>query len=112
MEYINHIPYTWSRYPNFVFTTLASSIAMWEENDPGVLTSRHHYHIHVWMLVDRIKLYVVITGLQVSRLGTMTIDHALGTILVEQSLQKIHTFHLPVGEATIMVKDVVILLGL
>lgn len=40
------------------------------------------------------------------------VDHALVTVLVKQWRQETHTFHLPVGEATVTLQDVVLFLGL
>lgn len=57
--------------------------------------------------------YIVNTGLYVVvRLETIAIDHALITVLVERWRQETHTFHLPVGETTVTLQDVAVLLGL
>lgn len=89
------------------------STAIWDGNDPGVLTIRHNYQIFKWPLDERVRPYLITCGLHgVSRLGSVRIDHALVTALVERWRQETHTFHLPVGEATITLQDVAILLGL
>lgn len=64
-----------------------------------------------WTLHDRVIPYVIGAGLyDVSRLGSITIDHAIVTALVERWRQETHTFHLSVGEATITLQDVAVLL--
>jgi hypothetical protein len=47
-----------------------------------------------------------------NRVGFMKIDWHLITALVERWRQETHTFHLPVGECTITLQDVQVLLGL
>ena len=44
--------------------------------------------------------------------GSLELDRALITALVERRRLKTHTFHLTVGEAMIMLQDVVVILGL
>lgn len=64
-------------------------------------------------LDDHLIPCIVSTGLYgVSRLVNVKIDHALVTALVEQWRQETHTFHLPVGEATVALQDVALLLGI
>lgn len=58
------------------------STAIWEGNDPGVLTIRHNYQIFKWPLDERVRLYLINSGLySVSCLGSVRIDHALVTVL-------------------------------
>lgn len=58
--------------------------------------------MHGQALDNRVRHYAVLTDLHAdSSLGTMNIDHALVTALVERWRQEIH-FHLQVGEATVM----------
>ncbi|KAJ3707989.1 hypothetical protein LUZ61_011694 [Rhynchospora tenuis] len=62
---------------------------------------------------DRYKTYVTMAGLNhVNRIGRVYHDNALINALVERWRQETHTFHLPVGEMTITLEDVAVLLGL
>lgn len=89
------------------------STAIWEGSDPGSIKVRHHYHMAGWTLDDRVRHYIIQAGLYgPSRLGTMNVDWALITALVERWRQETHTFHLAVGEATVTLQDVAVLLGL
>ena len=64
-------------------------------------------------LDPRVLQYVLRAGFYgVYRLGLIRLDHALITAFVERWRPETHTFHLPVGEATITLQDVAILLGL
>ncbi|RYQ84854.1 hypothetical protein Ahy_B10g104351 [Arachis hypogaea] len=56
---------------------------------------------------------LVLTGFQhVSRVGEMRGHSALLSALVERWRPETHTFHLPVGEVTVMLEDVSYILGL
>ncbi|GFZ16916.1 hypothetical protein Acr_26g0001860 [Actinidia rufa] len=64
-------------------------------------------------LDPRVLQYVLRAGFYgVYRLGPIRLDHALITAFVERWRPETHTFHLPVGEASITLQDVAILLGL
>ncbi|KAJ3689634.1 hypothetical protein LUZ61_018798 [Rhynchospora tenuis] len=62
---------------------------------------------------DRYKQYIQDTGLYgIVQIGSIKVDAALISALVERWRQETHTFHLPVGEMTVTLEDVAILLGL
>ncbi|XP_057503803.1 uncharacterized protein LOC130787446 [Actinidia eriantha] len=64
-------------------------------------------------LDPRVLQYVLRAGFYgVHRLGPIRLDHALIMAFVERWRPETHTFHLPVGEASITLQDVAILLGL
>ena len=64
-------------------------------------------------LDPRVLQYVLRAGFYgVHRLGPICLDHALITTLVERWRPETHTFHLLIGEASITLQDVAILLGL
>ncbi|XP_057515030.1 serine/threonine-protein phosphatase 7 long form homolog [Actinidia eriantha] len=64
-------------------------------------------------LDPRVLQYVLRAGFYgVHRLGPIRLDHALITAFVERWRPETHTFHLPIGEASITLQDVAILLGL
>ena len=46
------------------------------------------------------------------RIGHIRLDHALITALVERWRTETHTFHFPIGEATVTLQDVSVLYGL
>ncbi|XP_021761433.1 serine/threonine-protein phosphatase 7 long form homolog [Chenopodium quinoa] len=63
-----------------------------------------------WVVHDRCLEYVTYAGFGgVHRLGFREIDRHLVTALVERWRQETHSFHLPVGEATVTLRDVAIL---
>ena len=66
-----------------------------------------------WRMDPRIRLYVIRAGFYgIYRLGHIMIDWLLITCLVERWQPETHTFHVPVGEMTITLQDVAIILGL
>ena len=67
----------------------------------------------MWQMDIRIQPYVIRSGFYgIFRLGHIAIDWPLITSLVERWRPETHTFHVPVGEMTITLQDVAILLGL
>ena len=66
-----------------------------------------------WRMDPRIRPYVIHAGFYgIYRLGHIIIDWPLITCLVERWRPETHTFHVPVGEMTITLQDVAIILGL
>ena len=69
--------------------------------------------MRMWRMDIRIRPYVIRAGFYgVYCLGNIMIDWPLITCLVERWRPETHTFHLPVGEMTITLQDVAIILGL
>ena len=67
----------------------------------------------MWRMDIRIQPYVIRSGFYgIYRLGHIAIDWPLITALVERWRPETHTFHVLVGEMTITLQDVAILLGL
>ena len=67
----------------------------------------------MWRMDIRIRPYVITTGFySIYRLGHIAIDWPLITSLAERWRPETHTFHVPVGEMTITLQDITILLGL
>ena len=67
----------------------------------------------MWRMDIRIQPYLIRSGFYgIFRLGHIVIDWPLITSLVERWRPETHTFHVPVGEMTITLQDVAILLGL
>lgn len=60
-----------------------------------------------------IATYLEQAGFSIAaKLGSVKIDKALATAMVERWRPETHTFHLPVGECTITLEDVSLQLGL
>ncbi|XP_048492828.2 protein MAIN-LIKE 1-like [Beta vulgaris subsp. vulgaris] len=90
---------------------------VWRGVADTVLSCRlHHHSLYLdWEIHDRVLRYVERAGfLGIHRLvgGGLEIDRPLLTALVERWRQETHTFHLTVGEATITLEDVAVILGL
>ena len=67
----------------------------------------------MWRMDIRIQPYVIRAGFYaIYCLGHIAIDWPLITSFVERWRLETHTFHVPVGEMTITLQDVAILLGL
>lgn len=91
------------------------STAIWRGQDFEPLTCRRCDGAF-WRLgaldprIQRLMIQVGFYG--VYKAGHIQLDHALITALVERWRQETHTFHLPVGEATVTLQDVAIMWGL
>ncbi|KAL6313700.1 hypothetical protein AAG906_010118 [Vitis piasezkii] len=77
-----------------------------------VLQDRHRF-MREWEMDSHLRPYIIRSGFYgVYRIGHITLDWGLITSLVERWRPETHTFHLPVGEMTITLQDVVVILGL
>ncbi|GFS30575.1 pectin lyase-like superfamily protein [Actinidia rufa] len=87
---------------------------IWEHGGTDALACRRYGSgLYDRELDPRVLQYVLRAGFYgVYRLGPIRLDHALITTFVERWRPETHTFHLPVGEASITLQDVAILLGL
>ncbi|KAL6328516.1 hypothetical protein AAG906_038711 [Vitis piasezkii] len=66
-----------------------------------------------WEMDPRIRRYVMQSGFYgVYRVGHISLDWPLITSLVERWRPETHTFHLPIGEMTVTLQDVAMILGL
>jgi Plant mobile domain len=75
------------------------------------LSTRRHIMYLPWD--PRYEKYVIASGLYgVHKIGHIPTDHALVSALVERWREETHTFHFPIGEMTITLQDVALLLGL
>ena len=69
--------------------------------------------ISMWRMDLHIRPYMIHTGFyDIYRIGHIMIDWPLISSLVERWRLEKHTFHVPVGEMTIMLQDVAIILRL
>ncbi|KAL0353492.1 UNVERIFIED_CONTAM: Serine/threonine-protein phosphatase 7 long form [Sesamum angustifolium] len=91
------------------------STDIWDGKDFEPLTCRR-CDGHFWRLgtLDpRVQQMMLKAGFYgVYKAGRMRLDHALITALVERWRPETHTFHLPVGEATVTLQDISVLWGL
>lgn len=63
-----------------------------------------------WAVEARVLEYIELAGFGgIHRMAFRAIDRALVTALAERWRQETHSFHLPVGEATVTLRDVAIL---
>ncbi|XP_028103528.1 serine/threonine-protein phosphatase 7 long form homolog [Camellia sinensis] len=90
--------------------------SMWDRPDEArtVLTCRW-VDSGLWEhpLDHRVLQYLLRAGFYgVYRIGHIRLDHALITALVERWRTETHTFHFPIGEATVTLQDVSVLYGL
>ncbi|KAL1558595.1 serine/threonine-protein phosphatase 7 long form [Salvia divinorum] len=88
----------------------------WADEELNPFTVRR-YECHFWDINDhhpRAIEYVCKFGFKGILLcgKAMDVDHTLITLLIERWRPETHTFHLPVGEATVTLEDVQVLWGL
>ena len=78
-------------------------------SDTDTLGTRHPNFVP-WVIDERIIPYLKRTRLYDFHLiAYARVDHAIITTLVKRWRQETHTFHLPLGEATITLLDVALL---
>ena len=83
------------------------------ESDTLLQTRHHPSMVMRWPVDDRVLRYVREAGLYgIHRVGQIPLDRGMITALVERWRPETHTFHLSVGEATITLRDVAILIDL
>ncbi|KAK6133043.1 hypothetical protein DH2020_033198 [Rehmannia glutinosa] len=91
------------------------STDIWNGQDFEPLTCRR-CDGHFWRLdavAPRVQQMMLKAGFYgVYKAGRIRLDHALITALVERWRPETHTFHLPVGEATVTLQDISVLWGL
>lgn len=93
------------------------SQGVWRGDSDRVLSCREHMFslTQGWKVHEGVLRYMCDAGFYgVHRLqgGGISLNRALLTSLIERWRQETHTFHLAVGEATITLQDVAVLLGL
>lgn len=90
------------------------SSAVWDGQERGVLRCHEHTSLlDQWKLIPNQMELVEKAGFQYLRMiPAINFDSALIAALVERWRRETNTFHLPVGEMTITLEDVALLLGL
>lgn len=90
------------------------SSAVWDGQERGVLRCHEHTSLlDQWKLTPKQIELVAKAGFQYLRMiPAINFDSALIAALVERWRRETNTFHLPVGEITITLEDVALLLGL
>jgi Plant mobile domain len=106
---LSDLPVVRPVYPLLTMQTIHRSQAHFEGEQMEDLLIRQHKLLK-WD--DRYKTYIQDSGLYgIVQIGTIKVDVSLISALVERWRQETHTFHLPVGEMTVTLEDVAILLG-
>ena len=78
-------------------------------SDTDTLGTRHPDSVP-WVIDERVIPYLELTRLYDFHLVAYgRVDHAIITALVERWRQETHTFHLPLGEATITLLELALL---
>ncbi|CAI9088580.1 OLC1v1022948C1 [Oldenlandia corymbosa var. corymbosa] len=91
------------------------STSVWRGQDFEPLTCRRcdGAFWRLGALDPRVQKLMIKAGFYgVYKAGHIQLDHALITALVERWRQETHTFHLPIGEATVTLQDVSVMWGL
>ncbi|KAM5584603.1 protein MAIN-LIKE 2-like [Rosa sericea] len=90
------------------------SSAIWEGQERSVLRCHEHTSmLEQWKLTPKQIELVEKAGFGYFRMiPTISLDNALISALVERWRKETNTFHLPVGEMTITLEDVALILGL
>ncbi|KAK9939647.1 hypothetical protein M0R45_016337 [Rubus argutus] len=90
------------------------SSAIWEGQERSVLRCHEHTSmLEQWKLTPKQIELIEKAGFGYFRMiPTISLDNALISALVERWRKETNTFHLPVGEMTITLEDVALLLGL
>ncbi|XP_071704290.1 serine/threonine-protein phosphatase 7 long form homolog [Rutidosis leptorrhynchoides] len=96
-----------------IFTEKISSDALIKPKRCDLTFWQHISDLPNERINARVEGYLNAKGLGlVCKLGKQRLDHALITALVERWRPETHTFHFPIGEATITLQDIQILWGL
>ncbi|XP_010419324.1 PREDICTED: serine/threonine-protein phosphatase 7 long form homolog [Camelina sativa] len=90
------------------------SSAVWEGQERGLLRCQEHTSLlHQWKLTDEQIKLVDKAGFGFFRkIGPMSLNNSLISALVERWRRETNTFHLPLGEMTITLDEVALVLGL
>ncbi|XP_010552825.1 PREDICTED: serine/threonine-protein phosphatase 7 long form homolog [Tarenaya hassleriana] len=90
------------------------SSAVWEGQERGLLRCQEHTSLlHQWKLTDeQVKLVDKAGFGYFRRIGPMSLNNSLISALVERWRRETNTFHLSLGEMTITMDEVALVLGL
>uniref|UniRef100_A0A1J3H3W0 Serine/threonine-protein phosphatase 7 long form-like protein n=1 Tax=Noccaea caerulescens TaxID=107243 RepID=A0A1J3H3W0_NOCCA len=90
------------------------SSSIWEGQERGLLRCQEHTSLlHQWKLTDEQIKLVDKAGFGFFRkIGPMSLNNSLISALVERWRRETNTFHLPLGEMTITLDEVALVLGL
>jgi len=87
---------------------------IWEGNERVLRPRCHSIWIlkHTYLIDPRVKMLIDEAGFgHVLKVSNMDINHLMVTTLCERWRTETHTFHMPLGETTITLKDVSLQLG-
>ncbi|KAM1113646.1 hypothetical protein ACFX2B_045745 [Malus domestica] len=90
------------------------SSAIWDGQERGVLRCHEHTSmLEQWRLIPQQVELVEKAGFKHFRsIPTIVLDNSLISALVERWRRETNTFHLPLGEMTVTLEDVALILGL